>query len=103
MTVTPALNQYGTNTITVTVTDGDGATASKTFTLVVTPVNDPPTIGNIANQTINEDTTTEAIAFTVGDVGDGGRELGSKPQFLQHECCSGGEHPSLAEAAGAGR
>ena len=42
VTVTPALNQYGTNTITVTVTDGDGATASKTFTLVVTPVNDPP-------------------------------------------------------------
>ena len=44
MTVTPALNQYGTNTITVTVTDGDGATASKTFTLVVTPVNDPPSV-----------------------------------------------------------
>ena len=47
VTVTPAANQSGTATITVTVSDG-ALTASDTFVLTVTPVNDPPTISDIA-------------------------------------------------------
>ena len=43
VTVTPAANQSGTATITVTVSDG-ALTASDTFVLTVTPVNDAPTI-----------------------------------------------------------
>ena len=67
VTVTPAANQIGGPiTITVTVSDGT-ATASDTFMLTVTAVNDAPTISDIADQTIDEDTATSALAFTVGD------------------------------------
>ncbi|MEA3213458.1 MAG: hypothetical protein QOE70_6515 [Chthoniobacter sp.] len=65
--VTPAANQSGTATITVTVSDG-AASASDTFLLTVNAVNDPPTISDLANRTVNEDTGTGAISFTVGDV-----------------------------------
>lgn len=66
VTVTPANNQTGTTTITLTVSDG-AATTSTTFDVVVTPVDDPPTITSITNRTINEDSQTGNIAFTVGD------------------------------------
>ena len=64
--VTPAANQSGTATITVTVSDGQSS-ASTTFVLTVNPVNDPPTISSIANQTIILGAPLGAIAFTVGD------------------------------------
>jgi hypothetical protein len=67
VTVTPAANQSGTATITVTVSDGT-LTGSDPFVLTVTAVNDAPTISNIADQTINQDTVAGPIAFTVGDV-----------------------------------
>src|SRR6266513_2869094 len=51
ITVTPAANQSGTATITVTVSDGQ-LSASTSFVLTVNPLNDPPTISSIANQTI---------------------------------------------------
>ena len=65
--VLPATNQSGSATITVTVSDG-ALTASDTFVLTVTPVNDAPTISNIPDLTINQDTSTGPISFTVGDV-----------------------------------
>ena len=67
VTVTPAANQSGTATITVTVSDGS-LTASDPFVLTVNAAgNTPPTISNIADQTITQDTATGAIGFTVGD------------------------------------
>jgi hypothetical protein len=42
VTVRPALNRSGTATISIAVTDAGGATATRSFTLTVTPVNDPP-------------------------------------------------------------
>ncbi len=65
--VQPAANQSGTATITLTATDGVG-TASRSFTLTVLAVNDPPTITRIADQEVAEDGTTGAIPFAVGDV-----------------------------------
>lgn len=65
--VTPAANQFGTATITITVSDGTGST-NDTFLLTVTSVNDVPTISDITDQTINEDTNTGALSFTIGDV-----------------------------------
>ena len=62
--MTPVIGQAGTATITVTVSDGTDS-ASETFLLTV---NAAPTISNISDQVINEDTSTGPIAFTVGDL-----------------------------------
>ncbi|MFM6402991.1 MAG: hypothetical protein ACKPFF_40480, partial [Planktothrix sp.] len=68
LTVTPAANLAGSSDITVTVTDGSNQATSDTFTLTVNPVNDLPTITDIANQTTAQNTATAAIPFTIGDV-----------------------------------
>ena len=68
VTVTPAANQSGTTTITISVDDGSGHTTATAFVLTVNAVNDPPTIGAIANQTIAANSSTGAIAFTVDDL-----------------------------------
>jgi glucose/arabinose dehydrogenase/subtilisin-like proprotein convertase family protein len=67
LTATPAANQSGSATITVTVSDG-ALTASDTFVLTVNPVNDPPTISTVANQSISPGGSTGPLALTVGDV-----------------------------------
>ena len=67
VTVTPAANQSGSATITVTVSDGV-LTANDTFVVTVNAVNDPPTITPIADQTINLNSNTGPLSFTVGDV-----------------------------------
>jgi gliding motility-associated-like protein len=66
VTITPAANQTGVTTITLTVTDGV-ASASTSFQVTVTPVNDPPTITAVPNQTTGENTPTSAIAFNIND------------------------------------
>jgi len=51
------------------VTVSDGLTSvSDTFTLTVVPVNDVPTLTPPADVAIDEDATTGALAFTIGDV-----------------------------------
>jgi len=65
--VTPAANQAGSATITLTVSDGQ-ASANSSFVLTVSvPVNSPPTISVIANQTILKNSSSPLIGFTVGD------------------------------------
>jgi VCBS repeat-containing protein len=66
VTVVPAPNAHGSATITVTVTDG-AHTASDSFVLTVTPVNDLPTISGVADQTVAEDTDSPTLNVTVGD------------------------------------
>jgi subtilisin-like proprotein convertase family protein len=61
-------NASGTSTITVTVTDPQGHASSQSFNLVITSVNDVPTITDIPNQSANVGTPTAALAFTIGDV-----------------------------------
>jgi hypothetical protein len=65
----PATNANGTATITVTVNDGQAAnnTVSRSFTVTVSGVNDAPTITALADQVVNENTTTGPLAFTIGD------------------------------------
>jgi hypothetical protein len=67
LSISPSLNQHGSALLTVSVSDGIDS-VSDAFTLTVNPVNDPPTLSDIAHQTTNEDTATPAIAFTIGDV-----------------------------------
>ncbi|HET6575337.1 MAG TPA: right-handed parallel beta-helix repeat-containing protein [Fimbriiglobus sp.] len=66
VSVTPIA--VGTATITVTVSDGTLST-STTFTATgsATPVNTPPTISALANQSSAINTASTAQAFTIGD------------------------------------
>ncbi|MDZ4778889.1 MAG: lamin tail domain-containing protein, partial [Planctomycetia bacterium] len=66
VTVTPAGNLSGAAIITITLSDGTGV-AIEDFELAVDSVNDPPTVSAIDDLTINENTNTGPIAFTVGD------------------------------------
>jgi Bacterial Ig domain/Cadherin-like beta sandwich domain/HYR domain/Galactose oxidase, central domain/Kelch motif/Regulator of chromosome condensation (RCC1) repeat len=67
ISVTPVANQNGAATLTLTVSDGL-LTASRSFLLTVTAVNDVPTISAVSAQTTAEDTPSSSIAFTIGDV-----------------------------------
>jgi hypothetical protein len=67
VTVTPAHNQSGTATITLTVSDGT-TPATSSFTLTVTPVNDPPTVSDIADQTAWLGNPVPQVTFSVGDI-----------------------------------
>jgi hypothetical protein len=64
--VIPAINQFGMTTITLTVSDGS-LTAQSAFLVTVNNLDAPPTISFIADQNINEDTSTPVINFTIDD------------------------------------
>jgi len=51
----------GAATVTFTVTDPEGAKATKTANFTVKPVNDPPVIAKIPDQTIDEGNALESI------------------------------------------
>ncbi|MGV3663706.1 MAG: beta strand repeat-containing protein [Prosthecobacter sp.] len=67
---TPVANANGTAVITVTIDDGQASnnTISRSFTVSVTAVNDAPTLANLSSATTLEDTSTNAIGFTVNDL-----------------------------------
>ena len=54
---------YGSATITVTVNDGGASNniISRTFTVTVNPVNQPPTLNALANVTINENAGLQTV------------------------------------------
>lgn len=71
---TPVANQSGSTTVTVTVEDGglddnlatsgDNLTVSRTFTVVVNPLDDdPPTVDPIADVNVDEDANTTSVGF----------------------------------------
>ncbi|MCA9260420.1 MAG: hypothetical protein KDA61_14510, partial [Planctomycetales bacterium] len=66
LTVTPATGESGTTTITLTVDDGT-TTSTSQFVLSVGNTNTAPTISDVADLSVNEDTATAAIPFTVSD------------------------------------
>lgn len=66
-TLTPAANQFGTSTVILTASDGSD-TSSTSFVLTVRPINDAPTITRIADQTIDQDSATGVLAFSIGDI-----------------------------------
>lgn len=70
LTFRPATNATGSATINVTINDGQGQnnTVTRSFDITINPLNDAPTITHIVDQTVNEDTPTSALAFSIGDV-----------------------------------
>ncbi len=66
--VTPLPNTFGTTHITITVTDVGGLTASESFDVTITAVNDAPTISDLADQSTRVSVSTQSIGFTVDDV-----------------------------------
>ncbi len=62
--ITPVGAATGSANITVRVTDADGGFAEQVFTVTI---DSPPMISAIADRTIDVDSTTGAINFTVGD------------------------------------
>lgn len=66
---TPIANANGAAQIIVTLDDGqtENNTATASFTVTVTAVNDPPTLAAIANQTVAEDVPA-VVALQVGDI-----------------------------------
>ncbi len=62
VTINPGASVSGSATVTITVSDGT-STVSTTFNLVITPVNDAPTVTPIANQTTTENTPTGGHFF----------------------------------------
>jgi hypothetical protein len=67
LVLTPAADQFGTATITVTVSDGS-LSSSTDFLLNVNPVNDPPVISDIPDIAVYRNTSTDPIAFSIGDL-----------------------------------
>jgi large repetitive protein len=75
-TYTPGLNFNGTDSFTYQAKDAAGAPSNiATVTITVNAVNDLPTISDVVTQTVNEDTPTAALAFTVSDVETAGSGL----------------------------
>jgi hypothetical protein len=62
----PAANATGTATISVTVNDGHAVsnTLTRAFTVTVNPVNDTPTLGSIADATVNEDAGAQTVSLS---------------------------------------
>lgn len=75
LTYETAPNVSGTVTVTVRLRDNGGTegggtdtSVAQTFTIAATAVNDLPTLTEIDDQTVNEDTSTGPLTITVGDV-----------------------------------
>ena len=63
----PNLNQFGTLDIQIEATDGE-LTTTEIFPVQVLSVNDLPTISNVTDKSITEDSVSPAYAFTVSDI-----------------------------------
>ena len=69
VTLTPAENWNGSETITFTATDNSGETASDEVVVTINPVNDAPTIILPDSLTFNEDTVfTNDFTYYVNDI-----------------------------------
>ncbi|MEL6894559.1 MAG: tandem-95 repeat protein [Planctomycetota bacterium] len=63
---TPTANSFGTANITITVSDGV-LQVQETFQVTVEELNDAPTISNVADQTVQENSASTSVNFTIAD------------------------------------
>src|SRR5439155_11605635 len=59
--LTPGFSDAGTYGATVTASDGRGGSDSKSFTITVNNVNQPPTLNQPANMTVAQGATTDQV------------------------------------------
>ena len=66
VTFIPAASVSGSATVTVTVNDGAASNniISRSFTVTVNPVNDPPTLNTLANVTLSEDAGLQTVSLS---------------------------------------
>ncbi|MBT5926868.1 MAG: hypothetical protein HOH33_09630, partial [Verrucomicrobia bacterium] len=67
ITLTPRPNAFGTGSVTLKITDGVNE-VSQNIPVVVTPVNDGPSISSIPTVLINEDDQGKVVTLEVNDV-----------------------------------
>jgi hypothetical protein len=67
VTITPAPDAFGSTLVTVRVSDAQGDYTEETFWIEVTPVNEPPVIGDLPNQVTDEDIPFQ-FDFNTNDV-----------------------------------
>ena len=65
---TPAINQSGSATLTLNLEDAEGLSASESFNVSVTPVNDFPRISSIPNQSTTEDQSRWPNLLEISDI-----------------------------------
>ncbi len=91
----PLQNQSGTSIITITVKDDGGTdrggidTTIVSFTVTVSPVNDPPKIDSIGNKTLQEDAGSQTVGLTGISAGDPSQFItitatSSNPSLIPH-------------------
>ncbi len=68
LTLTPTPNAHGSAKVTVTANDQAGGTVTRSFALIVAPIEDPPEISQISDQIADEDTVIGPLAFAVTDL-----------------------------------
>ena len=67
LTVIPKPNEYGSTNIIITAEDPDHLNTQTSFLVTIDNINDIPTITEISDLTIKENTTTPEITFTIND------------------------------------
>ena len=90
LSFTPATYNYGTATITVTVNNGGSTnnTISRSFTVTVNPVNQPPTLNALANMTLNENAGLQTVNLS-------GITSGAPNEFQTLTVTASSSNPSL--------
>ena len=76
MIYVPQANANGADSFTFILNDGQLDSAPATVSINITPVNDPPTIGEIADLTVTEDSASTPVTLPVA-VGDVDNDPGS--------------------------
>ena len=64
----PVANYHGTDSFSYKTNDGNADSSTATISLTINSINDAPVISLIHDLSIDQDTSTPAIAFTVDDV-----------------------------------
>ena len=80
---TPTANWNGDTTFTYTMEDKGHLSSTASIIVTVTPVNDPPILADVPDQTIDEDTTSSPIAFTLSDADSTASNVNLDCNFFQ--------------------